>query len=83
MRGSMPIDEETVLPWDVVLEGGVQSRDARYRFEHLLYSQSLPNAASLLLDEALKRINAYEGYKLKSASGARQRKLSFRARMRR
>jgi len=78
------IEENTVLPRDVVLEGGVESTLIRDRLKHLLYAApGNPSLADLLLEEAGKRCRAMEEHILRSATGERQRKLAFRARMRR
>jgi hypothetical protein len=78
------IKEESVLPQDVLLEGGVESTLIRDRLKQVLYAApGEPSLADLLLEEATKRCRALEGHILRSASGERLRKLAFRSRMRR
>lgn len=78
------VTQKTVLPDQAVLEGGVESTGFRDRFLQVLYNpEGQPSLADLLLDQAAVRCRALEEHLLRSASGGRQRRIAFRARMRR
>lgn len=76
------VKDETVLPECALTDEGVESWSIRDRFAELLYSRGAGSLAGLLEAEATKRAQAYEAYLLRSASGARKRKMEFRAWMR-
>ncbi|QRM36042.1 hypothetical protein [Microvirga sp. VF16] len=83
IRSFSGLEEDSVLPEVAVSEGGVESWAPRDRFESLLYAKDEPSAAGLLLEQAERRMRAFEEFMIRSASGIRQRKLAFRSRMRR
>lgn len=74
--------EESVMPRSAVTETGVETWTARDRFSALLYASEEPSAAGLLLVEAGRRIEAFDRFQARTATGDRMRKLAFRVRMR-
>jgi hypothetical protein len=75
--------ETSVLPREALLEGGATSDRNRDRFSELLYAGAEPSITSLLLTEVEKRTRALEEFNLRTSTGERQKKLAFRALMRR
>ncbi|WP_018045487.1 hypothetical protein [Methylobacterium sp. 88A] len=82
-RSFADLPEESVLPGSVTDDAGVESRTLRARFAALLYAEAEPSLAGLLDEEARKRADAMEAFRMRSASGERRRREAFRARMRR
>jgi hypothetical protein len=76
------LKEASVLPRTARRESGEDSEVLRHRLEAALYASAEPSIAGLLLEEARRRIEAMEEYKLRHASGEQQRKVDFRRRMR-
>lgn len=75
------IAEETVLPTSATDDEGAETWLVRERFAEVLYASG-GNLAGMLEAETEKRVEAYEAHLLRSATGARKRKLEFRVRMR-
>lgn len=74
--------EETVLPESVLADDGTESWMYRDRFAEVLYRAGEKGLAGFLESEARNRADAYEAYVMRTATGARRRKLDFRQRMR-